>query len=161
MEVGGRVTGGVCPRCPSKRKRILKTFQRSMEVRGRATGGLRPCTPPPGPLSTSPETSRAPAPSQVTGHVKKKKEFQKLFRDPWRSGGRHRRAPPCTRRPGGSLPQVSPSRAQELPKPQELFSQMNNEKIKRAPDGPKPHWLQIGWTTAPPRPPHIWAPKPP
>ena len=57
--------------------------------------------------------------------------------------------------------QVSPSRAQELPKPQELFSQMNNEKIKKRSDGPKSHWLQIGWTTAPPSPPHIWTPKPP
>ena len=46
--------------------------------------------------------------------------------------------------------QMSPYRAQELPKPQELFSQMNNEKIKKRSDGPKSHWLQIGWTTAPP-----------
>ena len=85
----------------------------------------------------------------------------------------HQRAPPCTRRkihkstvkhetfmyhtprktpiyPETFEIQVSPSRAQELPKPQELFSQMNNEKIKKRSDGPKSHWLQIGWTTAPP-----------
>ena len=111
---------------PSWEKRIIKTFQRSTEVRGRhQRGGTsgpvgarraphRPCTPPPGPLSTGPETSRAPAPSQVTGHVKKKKEFQKLFRDPWRSGAASPAGSALHPPPGWVPPARPPSRDESV-----------------------------------------------
>ena len=74
---------------------------------------------------------------------------------------RHQRgSAPAPRRP--ALYPQSPHKSRDflsagepLPRPRTskapgIFSQMNNEKIKKRSDGSKSHWLQIGWTTAPP-----------
>jgi hypothetical protein len=101
-----------------KEKRVFKKFFRvSWRSEDGSPAGLRPSTPPPAPLSTSPETSWAQvspsASSQVTGqvgHRQKEKRISKTFQRSMEVRGRVTSGlRPAPGPPGEPLPHMSPA----------------------------------------------------